>query len=498
MQIFRTLAGYSLGRADIVRRAMSKKKADVMKKEKNIFIYGLEKDGVIEVEGCIRRGVSESIASNIFDEMESFASYAFNKSHAAAYAMVSYQTAYLKCKYPNEYMAALITSVLDNTNKVYTYISECERIGIKVLPPHINESEKGFTVTDNGNIRFGLLAVKNLGIGVINNLVSERNANGPFKSFYDFCKRMHGKDINRRSIEGLIKAGAIDGFDTNRRQMLTVMVSIMDGLDADKKNNLEGQLGFFDNPVSQESSKIIDIPKLSEYSYTELLSMEKSTTGMYLSGHPMSEYAEVCERLKMAKISDILQADNSKFSKYKDDSTVTLIAIVSSVRTKSTRNNSTMAFVLIEDMNASIEMVVFPKVLNEYSGMIVEGNIIEVHGRINLKDDEVKIICENILSPPDKNSKEIRRTAGNNGDTSNSSSSQKKGLYIKVDNQESEKYKRARLLLSIFDGNFPVYFFFNDKRKLMLAPRNCWVDINDVLVGELKNRLGEMNIVVRK
>ena len=499
MQIFRTLAGYSLGRADIVRRAMSKKKADVMKKEKNIFIYGLEKDGVIEVEGCIRRGVSESIASDIFDEMESFASYAFNKSHAAAYAMVSYQTAYLKCKYPNEYMAALITSVLDNTNKVYTYISECERIGIKVLPPHINESEKGFTVTNNGDIRFGLLAVKNLGVGVINNLVREREANGAFKSFYDFCKRMHGKDINRRSIEGLIKAGAIDGFETNRRQMLTVMGSIVDGLDADKKHNLEGQLGFFDNPASNETLEVVDIPELPEYNYTELLAMEKSTTGMYLSGHPMSEYSEVCERLKMSKISDILQADNSKFSKYKDGSIVTLVAIISSVRTKSTRNNSTMAFVLIEDINASIEMVVFPKVLNEYSSLIVEGNIIEVHGRVNLKDEEeVKIICENIFPPPDKDSKEARQTGESNNKNSKLSNSQKKGLYIKVKDKDSEEYKRARLLLSIFDGNFPVYFFFDNERKLMLAPRNCWVDINNVLVNELRNKLGEMNIVVRE
>lgn len=497
MQIFRTLAGYSLGRADIVRRAMSKKKADVMKKEKDIFIYGLEKDGVIEVDGCIRRGVSEDVASDIFDEMESFASYAFNKSHAAAYAMVSYQTAYLKCKYPNEYMAALITSVLDNTNKVYTYISECERIGVKVLPPHINESEKGFTVTNDGNIRFGLLAVKNLGVGVINNLVREREENGVFKSFYDFCKRMHGKDINRRSIEGLIKAGAIDGFDTNRRQMLTVMGSIMDGLDADKKNNLEGQIGFFDSTVSKESSEIIDIPQLSEYSYTELLAMEKSTTGMYLSGHPMSEYTEICEKLKMAKISDILQGDNSEFSKYKDGSVVTLIAIVSSVKIKSTRNNSTMAFVLIEDINASIEMVVFPKVLSEFSSLLIEGNIIEIHGRVNLKDDEeVKIVCENIVPPPNKNNLDER--LDQNNDNSGIKNSYKKGLYIKVDNKESKGYNRARLLLSIFDGNFPVYFFFNDQRKLMLAPRSCWVDINDVLVRELKNQLGDMNIVLRE
>ena len=444
---------------------MSKKKADVMKKEKDIFIYGLEKDGVIEVDGCIRRGVSEDVASDIFDEMESFASYAFNKSHAAAYAMVSYQTAYLKCKYPKEYMAALITSVLDNTNKVYTYISECERIGVKVLPPHINESEKGFTVTNDGNIRFGLLAVKNLGVGVITNLVRE--------------------------------AGAIDGFDTNRRQMLTVMGSIMDGLDADKKNNLEGQIGFFDSTVSKESSEIIDIPQLSEYSYTELLAMEKSTTGMYLSGHPMSEYTEICEKLKMAKISDILQGDNSEFSKYKDGSVVTLIAIVSSVKIKSTRNNSTMAFVLIEDINASIEMVVFPKVLSEFSSLLIEGNIIEIHGRVNLKDDEeVKIVCENIVLPPNKNNLDER--LDKNNDNSGIKNSYKKGLYIKVDNKESKVYNRARLLLSIFDGNFPVYFFFNDQRKLMLAPRSCWVDINDVLVRELKNQLGDINIVLRE
>ncbi len=489
MQIFRKLAGYSLGRADIVRRAMSKKKADVMRKEKNIFIYGLEKDGVVEVEGCVRKGITKDIASEIFDEMESFASYAFNKSHAAAYAMVSYQTAYLKCKYPNEYMASLITSVLDNTNKVYTYISECERLGIKVLPPHINESDKGFTVTNNRNIRFGLLAIKNLGVGVINNLIKEREENGIFKSFYDFCKRMYGKDINKRAIEFLIKAGAIDGLDVNRKQMMMSMENIIDGLEVDRKKNLEGQIGFFDSTESDDTDSIVEIPKLPEYSYNELLTMEKITTGMYLSGHPMAEYSEICKKLNVDKIGDILCKDVYN-SKYKDGKVVSILAIVSSIKIKITKNNSKMAFVQLEDMSGSIEMIVFARELNKYSHLLLEGNIIDIRGRINIKEEEIKILCENIMASPDKNSNGVNRQE-------RPQNSLKKGLYIKIPAKESEAYKRANILLSIFEGNFPVYFFFDDQRKLMLAPREYWVDINDVLVKELKNKLGNNNIIVK-
>ncbi|MFR1804433.1 MAG: DNA polymerase III subunit alpha, partial [Faecalispora jeddahensis] len=275
MQIFRTLAGYSFGRADIVRRAMSKKKASVMEKERSIFLYGLvAEDGTVEVDGCVRRGVDEETAKAIFGEMESFASYAFNKSHAAAYATISYQTAWLKCHYPREYMAALLTSVLDNTNKIAAYIAECSRMGIRVLPPNVNQSRRGFTVAGR-DIRFGLLAVKNLGDGFLRSLIQERDANGNFESFYQFCKRMHGKDLNRRALESLVKCGALDSLDYNRNQMLSSIQSVLDTLDSDKRRNVDGQLGFFDTPQLQSEEPTISIDPMPDFSDADKLVMEK-------------------------------------------------------------------------------------------------------------------------------------------------------------------------------------------------------------------------------
>ncbi|MGN1126085.1 MAG: DNA polymerase III subunit alpha, partial [Ruminococcus sp.] len=289
MQIFRTLAGYSLGRADIVRRAMSKKKHKVMEEERQIFINGyVNEKGEVEVEGCLRRGVEKATAISIYDDMESFASYAFNKSHAASYATISYQTAYLKCHYPKYYMAALLTSVLDNQNKMAVYIEECNRIGIKVLPPSVNYSSQGFTVVDD-HIRFGLMAIKNLGKNIIDEIVEERKKND-FKSFYDFCKRLYGKNMNSRGIESLIKSGALDNLGANRRQMLSVYKNILDNLEYDRRKNVEGQLSFFDMGENDGETKTVDIPDIAEFPISELLSMEKEIAGMYLSGHPLYEY----------------------------------------------------------------------------------------------------------------------------------------------------------------------------------------------------------------
>ena len=493
MQIFRNLAGYSLGRADIVRRAMSKKKASVMEKERKIFIYGLvNDDGTVEVEGCIRRGVSEATAVKIFSEMESFASYAFNKSHAAAYAMISYQTAWLKCKYPREYMAALLTSVLDNTNKVSSYIAECERLQIKVLPAHVNESQIGFTVSDK-NIRFGLLAIKNLGVAFIHSILKEREESGPFVSFYDFCKRMHGKDMNKRALESLIKCGALDQLDANRHQMLSVMGTVLDGLDAEKKKNLEGQIGFFDQPSQNEGNKGPDLPKIQEFPIAELLAMEKQITGMYLSGHPMAEYAKIAEKIGAARIGTILDSTKEQDGKYHDSDRVTILAIVSTVKLKTTRSNSTMAFVSLEDMYGMIEMLVFPQTLNEYSYLLIEGNVIKIQARISVREEEeAKLICEQVFPVMENENRDSSENS------SKDKKNERKGLFIKVKNLETESYNRAKLLISIFEGKMPVYFFVSDTKKLMLAPRKLWVDLNDVLVKELKERLGDKNIVVRK
>lgn len=502
MQIFRTLAGYSLGRADIVRRAISKKKANVMEKEHDIFINGLvDKDGNVEVDGCIRRGISKEVASSIYKEIENFASYAFNKSHAAAYALISYRTAFLKCNYPKEYMASLLTSVIDNTDKVSIYISECENLGIKVLPPSVNESDRNFTVVGD-NIRFGMLAIKNLGEAFIKIIIAERNLNGKFVSFYDFCKRTYSRDMKKRAMEGLIRSGALDHLDANRNQMMMAMEQIFTVLESKRKNNVEGQIGFFD-----DESLLVDngpkLPDVEEYSIADLLAMEKQTTGMYLSGHPMAEYKELADKLKTDKLIDILESTKGGSGRYKDLDKINVIAILTKVKLKSTRSNEMMAFTDIEDMHASVEMIVFPKVLTEYSYLLIEGNILQIHGRLSIRDEEdIKIICESITSIDDakvnldENAHE-NENSEKSTDKKVAKSTDKNGLYIKVQNMNSEKYERAKNLISIFDGHTPLYVFFDEDKKLMLAPRTMWVDINEVLIRELKRELGEKNVVFK-
>lgn len=495
MQIFRTLAGYSLGRADIVRRAMSKKKADVMERERDIFIYGLTaEDGTVEVEGCIRRGVDEHMAAAIFGEMQSFASYAFNKSHAAAYAFVAYQTAWMKCHYPREFMAALLTSVLDNGNKVAGYIAECLRLGIRVMPPHVNESENGFTVSGK-NIRFGLLAVRNLGRSLIRELLEERKEGGPFRSFYRFCKRMHSRELNRRALESLIKCGALDGLDGNRRQMLMAAPTFLEGLEAQSKRNIEGQLVFFDSPQEDTPSYEPELPDLSELPLSELLAMEKEVTGMYLSGHPMKDYAAAAEAIHSARIGDIVDSAREEGGAYRDGDRVTVLAIISSLRLKTTKSNSTMAFLVLEDMYGSIEMLVFPRVLSEFAHLLREENVVEVHARVSLREDEdAKLICDQVLLPASAKDQSAEKNAAQRQETR----SKRPGLYLRVSSRNSEEYRRAVLLVSIFEGKTPLYLFFEDTHKLNLAPPGMWVDVNEPLLGELRRQIGEKNVALQE
>lgn len=486
MQIFRSLAGYSLGRADIVRRAMSKKKHAVMAKEHDIFINGLtDANGCIEVEGCVRRGVPKHIAQEIYKEMESFASYAFNKSHAAAYAIIAYQTAYMKTYYKREFMAALLTSVLDNSSKIALYIGECERLKIKVLPPCVNESENGFTVS-SGNIRFGLLAVKNLGKGFIRGLIKERELNGDFKSFNDFCRRMHKKDLNRRALESLIKSGAMDNLGNNRNQMLKSIPIVLDSLDKIERRNLDGQIGFFDEQKDQGDELMDTSPEMP---ITDLLRFEKETTGLYLSGHPVSEYKDLSERLKCAKIIDItLSGEGSGM--YRDGNTVNLLCIVTKVKLKTTKSNTMMAFVDIEDITSAIEMIVFPKTLDEHSQSIKEGSVVVVKGRVSIREDEApKIICEHVRSAKDyKNTP--HSGAKKSGDN-------RAGLYLRVPSRESHEYKRAKKIIDIFEGYTPVYFYFTDEKKLLLSPRSMYVQINKVMLRELKEQIGNENVSIK-
>lgn len=496
MQIFRTLAGYSFGRADIVRRAMSKKKASVMEKERSIFLYGLvAEDGTVEVDGCIRRGVDEETAKAIFGEMESFASYAFNKSHAAAYATISYQTAWLKCHYPREYMAALLTSVLDNTNKIAAYIAECSRMGIRVLPPNVNQSRRGFTVAGR-DIRFGLLAVKNLGDGFLRSLIQERDTNGNFESFYQFCKRMYGKDLNRRALESLVKCGALDSLDYNRNQMLSSIQSVLDTLDSDKRRNVDGQLGFFDTPQLQSEEPTFSIDPMPDFSDADKLVMEKEVTGMYLSGHPMGKYLQMYEQIGATPTGELLEEANEQTGRHQDGETLTLLGVISSVKLKVTKNGSRMAFILLEDMYGSIELLVFPNVLERYGELVAEGNVVVVKGRLSLTEEkDAKLVCDTLSPPPQANGNAAPRTGADEQPAAKRSSS-RPGLYLKLPSQESFCHRKALQYIAVFDGATPLYLYFEDTKKLMQAPMQYRVSVNDVLLGALRELLGEENVAL--
>lgn len=511
MQIFRTLAGYSLGRADIVRRAMAKKKKDIMEREHKIFIEGLIADnGTVEVDGCLRRGVDRETADAVYAQMENFASYAFNKSHAAAYATVAYQTAYLKYHYPKEYLAALMTTVLDNGNKLAGYISECHRIGIQVLPPHVNSSYGGFTVTDDSSIRFGLLAVRNLGKNLIDEIVKERK-NGQYTSFYNFCKRLSRKGMNIRSLESLIRCGSLDGLDANRRQMMMSAKPIMDGLDSDKRRNLDGQLSLFDMDGIDEKQFEPKLPEVDEFSSGDMLAMEKEMTGMYLSGHPMAEFIGSRLEKKCDKLMHILEASNDGYSKYKDGTSVRILAIVTAVRTKITKNNSSMAFVTIEDLSGACEMLMFPQVYSDSRQLMREGTILEILGAVSIKEDEEpKIICNKVFKA-DKKSVQSTLNSSNTQEAravevaaqpqklpqSSTLPAHPRHLYLRVKRQNCHEHKKAMQILDIFDGDTPVSFYYEDVKKYDNLPIKNNVFINDVMINELKRLLGVENVVIK-
>lgn len=477
MEICRKLAGYSYGRADLVRRAMSKKKLDVMEKERQIFIYGLPEEGIV---GAVNNGVSEKAANDIFDEMSNFAKYAFNKSHAAAYAYVSYQTAWLKCHYPCELMAATLTSVLDSSSKVSTYIAECTRIGIKVLAPNINSSFEGFTVNGN-SIRFGLLAIKNLGKGFIRTIIENREANGRFATFSSFCKRTHSKEFNKRAVESLIKCGACDGMDLNRRQMIHMLPQICEQIDSDKNRNFVGQIGFFDEDSGFNFSNEIVAPDLPEMPLSELLSYEKATTGLYISGHPMDEFRELGEKLKADKITDILSENGS----YADNGRVKIYGIISRIEKKNTKNNQVMCFIDVEDITSSIECIVFSKLYADKIHLLSVGTIVLIEGRLSMREDrEPSVICELIMPNPKNLSKEEEPKKKN----------QRKGLFLRVESSTSEANRKISLLREIFEGNYPLYIYYEDTGKYVPSG---FVDVNEPMLSELRGLLGEDNVVMR-
>ena len=484
MQIFRDLAGYSLGRADIVRRAMAKKKHDVLEREREVFLHGQQReDGTWEVDGCLRRGVDQQTSLELFKEIESFASYAFNKPHAAGYAVVAYQTAYLKCHYPCEYMAALLSSVLGQTGKVAEYIEECGRLGISVLPPHVNYSDMGFTVVGK-SIRFGLLAVKNLGRGVIARMVEERRGGGEFTSFYNFCKRMAGRELNRRAIESLIKCGALDNLGNNRREMLLSVESVLDALEADKRRNVEGQMGFFDTPGSSQAGEP-PLDKAEDFSAVDKLNMEKEVTGMYLSGHPMSAYAGLYQEGGYARMDEILQSAGEEGGRYQDGQWVTVLGLVTAVRKKATKSSSQMAFVTLEDMYGALTALVFSRPLEQYGSLLYEGSVVEVSGKLSFTEEkEPELVCQSMAKPAEPNA-----VAGGSG------KQVRPGLYLRLESESDPRYRKAMQYIAIFDGgSTQLYLTFRDTGKLLRAPAKYLVDMNRPLLRALQELLGKDNV----
>ena len=508
MRIFRELAGYSLGRADIVRRAMSKKKHKVMEEEREYFIHGLRRDdGTVEIEGCVARGVDERTAEIIYDEMKSVSSYAFNKSHAAAYAVVAYRTAYLKYYYPKEYMAALLTSVLGSSGKVAAYMEECARIGIPVLPPHVNESDTGFSVSED-SIRFGLLAIKNLGRGVIQRMLLERERSGKFRSFYDFCKRMQGRDLNRRAVESLIRCGAFDGLGNNRREMLLAVTPVLESLDADKRKNIEGQIGLFDLG-GEERADTYQMPKAEEFPQAELLAMEKEVTGMYLSGHPMAPYAEVYRRDLVARTDEIAQSAAGESDKYSDEQYVDVLAIVSDVKRKVTKSGANMAFVTLEDIYGSIEALVFPKVLERSADLLTPGSAVKAHGRISFTEEkDPKLVCEYFTAPYSPEA--MLAQGARDGQSAAPAGGGKapvqirgyntayRGLYLRVPSMNDPLCRKALQYVEVFDGVTDLYLYALDEKKLVRAPARYRVAVNYALVAALKRLLGEENVALKE
>lgn len=395
MQIVMELAGYTLGRSDLVRRAMSKKKADVMERERKNFVYGNEAEGV---PGCISRGIPEAAANKIFDEMTDFAKYAFNKSHAACYAVVAYQTAYLKYHYPVEFMAALMTSYIENAGKVTEYIYVCRQMGIEILPPDINTGVAEFSVKD-GRIVYGLSAIKNIGRNVIDLVVNERETNGPYKSLQDFLERMPGKEVNKRAIENLILAGAFDAMEGNRRQKMMIYPSIMDGIHASHKNSMEGQMSLLDFLGEEEKEDFeVRMPDVEDYKKEEKLAFEKQVLGVYVSGHPLEDYLELIRKQADATSMDFQLDEESGLPKVTDQGLYTLGGMISNVTLKVTRNNQNMAFLTLEDMYGSVEVVVFARDFEKNRSILTPDAKLFITGRASVSDDEAKLLFSKAIS----------------------------------------------------------------------------------------------------
>lgn len=474
MQIVRDLAGYTLGRSDLLRRAMSKKKGEVMERERKNFVYGNPEEGV---PGCIANGIDEKTANKIYDEMIDFAKYAFNKSHAAAYAVVSYQTAWLKYYYPVEFMAALMTSVIDNPGKVSEYIYTCRQLGIEILPPDINKGEGSFSV-DNGNIRYGLAAIKSIGRPVIDAIIAERNARGEFKNLKDFIERLSGKEVNKRTIESFIKSGAFDSLGGTRKQFMVIYVKILDQVNQERKYSMTGQLSLFDMVDDDQKAEFdIPLPPVGEYEKETKLAFEKEVLGIYLSGHPMEEYEEKWKKNISRTTLDFQLDEETGRTKVHDGAREIVGGIIISKTIKYTKNNQTMAFIMLEDLAGSVEVVIFPKVYEKNQQYLNEESKVFVKGRVSEEDEAAsKLICESIVP--------FEQT--------------KRELWLQYADKEAYLSKEKELLelLKDSDGSDSVVIYCKKEKAIKRLPANRNVSADKVLLSKLTNYLGESCVKV--
>ena len=472
MQIVRDLGGYTLGRSDLVRRAMSKKKQAVMEKERTNFIYGNEEE---QVPGCVAKGIPEEVASKIYDEMMDFAKYAFNKSHAACYAVVAYQTAFLKYYYPVEFMAALMTSVIDNSEKVAEYIMVCKSMGITILPPDINQGESGFSVNGR-SIRYALTAIKSVGRPVIDAVVEERRERGPYVNLKDFITRVAQKDVNKKAMENFIKAGAFDSLPGTRKQFMSAYVQIMDHIIKDRKNNMAGQMSLFDLvDDSQKEEFDVKLPDVGEYSKEMLLSFEKEVLGVYISGHPLEEWEELWKKGITNTTADFMLKEEDGETVVKDNMSVTIGGMIADKKIKYTKNDKIMAFLTLEDLLGSVEVIVFPKDYEKYHEKLTEDNKVFIKGRVSLEEDkDGKLICERV-TPFD----EVQR---------------KLWIKFKTRQEYEENVGELYKMLADSDGQDGVVIYIEDPKSMKQLPPNKNVNADEKLISELMGRFGNENI----
>lgn len=474
MQIVRELAGYSYGRSDLVRRAMAKKKADVMAKERKNFVYGNEEEGV---KGCIANGISEEVGNKIFDEMTDFAKYAFNKAHAACYAVVSYRTAYLKYYHPVEFMAALMTSIMDNTVKVSEYIYTCRQMGIEILPPDVNHGEERFT-TEGNAIRFALAAIKGIGKPVIRDIVAEREANGPFTTLKDFIDRLSGTGVNKRALESFIKAGAFDCLKGNRRQFMLSYAAIVDGIASEKKKNLSGQMSLFDFAAPEEKEEFeVRLPDVTEFEKSELLALEKETLGVYLSGHPLDEYQELITKNVTKVSTDFVAEEEDSEPKVEDGDTEIIGGIITAVTRKTTRSNTMMAFVTVEDVLGTVEVIVFPRDYEKYKQELFEDNKVLIRGRVAVEEERAaRLICSEVIP----------------------FSAMPREVWVRFPDKDAFLSKEKELydILDSFDGKDDTVVYCTAEKAIKKVPKNHATQVCEALILRLEATFGKDSVKV--